>query len=288
MEIRPLEREDVPAATRLSTQAGWNQLPADWHRFLDLSPAGCHAGWVDDELVATTTVIDYEARESGRVGWIGMVLVDEAHRREGYGSTIFQHALTSALDRGVEDVGLDATDAGRAVYSQLDFVDVMPIERWSGSLAAVAADSDGADHDVELLSAGDLDDIAVYDRAACGADRSDLFESVLSADASDGFALFGTDGPRGYAILRPGRTHWHLGPIVVERIEGFGTLLSAAADHLAGEPVIVDPFATQTITDLLSRYGLERQRRLTRMTYIHERSLLMGDGVVAAAGFEWG
>ena len=41
--IRLLTRHDIPTGLRLSGQNGWNQLEADWARFLAMQPDGCFA-----------------------------------------------------------------------------------------------------------------------------------------------------------------------------------------------------------------------------------------------------
>jgi hypothetical protein len=77
IEVRPLESTDIPGALRLSTQAGWNQIDADWRRLIRLWPDGCLGGWRDDgTLVATATLATFDRS----VGWVGMVLVDESCR----------------------------------------------------------------------------------------------------------------------------------------------------------------------------------------------------------------
>lgn len=79
MEIRHLTTADVPAALELVKQAGWNQVSADWHRLLDLEPDGCFGGYVDGDLVATTTLCTYDGSEhkSAECG-NGPVLTDTA------------------------------------------------------------------------------------------------------------------------------------------------------------------------------------------------------------------
>lgn len=304
MEIGRLTREDVPAAMGLSRQAGWNQVPADWHRLLDLAREGCFAGRVDGELVATATLVTY----AGAVGWIGMVLVDEAHRRNGYGTAMFERALRAADERGVA-VGLDATDAGREVYRPAGFADVRPIVRWGGTPSRAASEEtagDGAtsdeatgdaegdsgsdaeagpDADVRRLRAGEVDAVRALDRRACGVDRGALLEHLLSSDGVTGLAL--GDGPRGYAVVRPGREHDHVGPVVAPSAAGVAALV-AAAGGVVGGSVLIDVLAGDRVADRLELLGLAPRRRLTRMSYPDRERLLVGDDVAAAAGFELG
>src|SRR5436190_7584909 len=162
LEIDRLGPSDLEEALRLSTQAGWNQVAADWQRLFDLSPEGCLAGRQDGQLVATATVASF----GSAAHWIGMVLVDEAMRGRGVGSAMLAKVLDLARSRGGEAIGLDATDLGRPVYLKLGFTDVAPIDRWCGELRAV-----GRGDGVEMIDRSSFDEIAGMDRQACGADR---------------------------------------------------------------------------------------------------------------------
>ncbi|WP_224271011.1 GNAT family N-acetyltransferase [Haloprofundus salinisoli] len=281
MNIRTLEHDDVTDALALSTQAGWNQLPVDWHRLLNLAPESCFGGWVGDDLVATATLATYDET----VGWIGMVLVEESHRRQGYGMEMFERVLDIGRKRGL-DVGLDATDAGRAVYKQVDFVDVAPIERWVGTptvceppSALEVTTSEGISTTVERIDrhAVGVDRTALLDAIACEEDVSTL---VISGDNLDG---------EGYAVIRPGRQHCHIGPFVSTSPEVTELLLQGASNVLQGESAIVDllPDAGAEKT-LFSEFGFEQQRQLTRMVYQEPLPLLTSETVVAGAGFELG
>lgn len=281
LEIERLTADDVDDARRLSTQAGWNQTRADWERLLDLFPDTCFAGRLGDELVATSTLATY-----GDVGWIGMVLVDEAHRRQGYGSELFERALDAAHDRGLDVVGLDATDAGREVYRQYGFEPVVGIDRWSGSLRNAAnVGTDGVSG--RIVSLDGVEPIASFDRMHVGVDRSALLEHVVTADGATALRLVRDGRTRGYAVVRPGRTRKQVGPIVAASSDAASALLSSVAER-TDERVIVDALRGDRIESLLCQFGLDVQRRLHRMTEGEPRSVLGGEAVVAAAGFEWG
>ena len=280
MRITTLAPDDVSSALRLSTQVGWNQTAADWERLLAVTPDGCHGGWVDGTLVATTSVVAH-----GPVGWIGMVLVDEDHRRRGYATRIFTHAVDAARERGITAFGLDATDAGRGVYSNLAFADVAPIARWGGTLSPPG---DPADPAVTALRSADADEVSAYDAKACGADRRRFLDLLRSEPRVRGFVSRREGDLRGYVLRRPGRDHWHVGPLVADDAATGRALLSAVASDLAGESAVADLFDGPEIERITRDHGLVQRRRLTRMTHGGARPLLMGDRVIAAAGFEWG
>jgi len=270
-----LRAEDLPAALRLSTQAGWNQLAADWQRLLDLCPEGCLAGRLDGALVATATVASY-----GRdAHWIGMVLVDEALRGRGVGSTLLQQAISLARAGGGEAIGLDATDLGRPVYLKQGFVDVAPIDRWSGVLR-----ENGSSEGLEPLDRSNLEAVAAFDRAACGVDRSALLLHLLNEPGVTGVVSRGA----GYALLRPGRTQGHVGPFLAADDATATQLLNRLAKLAAGSPLLLDALRSPALSALLQLHGLTVARRLVRMTSGTPQRLLMGDSVRAATSFEWG
>ncbi|MCU4743024.1 GNAT family N-acetyltransferase [Natronoglomus mannanivorans] len=296
IEIRRLAETDVPDATRLSTQAGWNQTGEDWRRLLALAPEGCFGGWIGGELVATGTVVTY----GGAVSWIGMILVAKRHRRNGYGSEMFEHVRGLAERRGTA-VGLDATDAGREVYRREGFVDVTPIERWSGRLGAPGntplEDATACSVDMTTARADEIDAICSLDRRACGVDRGDLLGHLLGTEGVTGFVARDEGEERseirGYALVRPGREHRHVGPVVASSRAATAAMLTAIAETVgsvdgAELDVLIDLLRTERDGDLLERAGLVRQRRLTRMASREPTPLLVGDDVVAGAGFELG
>src|SRR5687767_2893594 len=104
ISIRTLTPADLPVAMRLSSQAGWNQIEADWRRFLAMQPDGCFVGEFDGIAVGTTVACVFDD-----VAWIAMVLVDTAARGRGTGTALVRHALEYLDGMGIPSVRLDAT-----------------------------------------------------------------------------------------------------------------------------------------------------------------------------------
>jgi len=278
-DIDRLTAGDVDDAWHLSTGAGWNQTREDWHRLLELFPETCFAGRVDDDLVATSTLAPY----GGSVGWIGMVLVEERHRRQGYGSRIFERALDAGLERDLETIGLDATDAGAAVYEGYGFESIRGIDRWEGTVEG----PDGVPGGSTVREAAAPAEISAFDERYVSVDRSALIMHLLESPDTTGFVLERGGEITAYAIERPGRTCGQLGPVVGRGIGDASALLSGVANRL-DDRVIVDAIRGASTTALLESAGLEVQRQLNRMTHEGTDPVLMDNGVVAAAGFEWG
>jgi len=272
-----LRQEDLEGALRLSTQSGWNQTPADWVRLLRLSPAGCFAGRLDGTLVATSTLASY----GNRVHWVGMVLVDEACRGKGFGGVMLARTLEHGRSLG-GTVGLDATDLGRPVYLKQGFVDVAPIDRWSGVLRG-----GGDDRDIAMITRSAFDEIVKLDRESCGEDRSEFFLQLMNEPGVFGVAAYGTE-LRGFAFLRPGRTCGHVGPVVAADGAVTLNLLTRLSRLAEGAPVLIDALRTPVNGNLLETCGLKVVRKLTRMTLDRANPVLMGESVRAITSFEWG
>ncbi|WP_435361691.1 GNAT family N-acetyltransferase [Haloarchaeobius sp. DFWS5] len=279
LDITTLTLDDVEAGVRLSTQAGWNQVAADWERFLALSPNGCFAGRIDGDVVATTCVATYDD-----VSWIGMVLVDEDHRRAGYGTELFQRGLDYARDANSSAIGLDATQYGASIYHDHDFEDAGPIERWTGPLDA-SPDTETA---ATVLTPSARDSIYELDYATVGVDRSKLLGRLLSEVGTSALGVRDDGSLRAYAILRPGREHPQLGPIVAPDPADLPRLLDGAAGVLTDPCLVVDSFPSPETTEVLERYGLQKRRELVRMSYETDERLLNGSAVHGAVDFAWG
>jgi len=89
VEIRLLLESDIPAAMQLKEAAGWNQTEDDWRRLLRLEPNGCFCAIKDGRFVGTTTTTTY----GDELAWVGMVLVDPQHRRQGIAAKLMSVAL---------------------------------------------------------------------------------------------------------------------------------------------------------------------------------------------------
>ncbi len=135
IEIRRMTIDDVSLGMRLKEQAGWNQIEADWRRFLALEPDGCFVAELDGEPVATTTTCVF-----GTVAWIAMVLVDKPARHQGIATRLVDHAVQYLEDRGVETVRLDATPLGRPVYERLGFLAEYELVRLQGTVSTSVLD----------------------------------------------------------------------------------------------------------------------------------------------------
>ena len=277
IRVRAMTAADVPLGMRLKQQAGWNQLEADWQRFLDLEPDGCFVAERDGTPVGTTTTCIF-----GPVAWVAMVLVDAALRGQGIGKALMQHALAFLDESGVRSVRLDATPLGQPLYEKLGFVVQYQLARYEGVLPPV-----GAAPGIPVITPEHLDEWLQRDQEVTATDRSKLLRRLF-AEQPD--ALRGVDlGARGKGFLtvRPGMRALQIGPCIASG--GAGLLLFADAwQRYAGQSAFIDiPMQNMEAGLLAQGQGLTVQRHLTRMCRGEEVCERIGE-LWASSGPEMG
>lgn len=173
--IRLLHPAFLPDLVVLSTSAGWNQTPEDWHRLLELEPQGCFGVEQDGHVVSSATVLTY----GEDLAWIGMVLTLPEYRGRGYATMLMERCMEYCRQRRARTVRLDATEMGQPVYERFGFTPEYLVERWQGELPAAVARPNQPDFEL--------------DRLAFGADRRRLLEKT--------------------GCTRPGRVASYIGPV---------------------------------------------------------------------------
>jgi len=255
---------DIALGMRLKAQAGWNQLEADWRRFLQLAPDGCFLAEVHGQPAGTAVAVTF-----GPVAWVGMVLVDEAQRGKGIGSALMRHILAHLdADPQVTTVRLDATHLGAPIYRKLGFQDQFELIRMQR--AAPTNDIPRVAPNRRITPAGlqDLDPIHRLDLAATRTDRRPLLDALLREYPDLAWcARDHDDAVTAYLLARPGSDAVQIGPAIAPDTEAGVALLDHAIAHLADRPLFLDvPARSAAVLEHLHALGFTEQRRFTRMT----------------------
>jgi len=194
-ELRPMRVGDLRAADRLRAQAGWNQTPGDWERLLSWQPDGCFiADHADSRVAGSATTTPFGDRTSTSLAWLGMLLVDQALRRQGLGRALLAHAINWIESRNVATIGLDATPIGKTLYDQAGFADVYTLQRQHTTVSNLGGKA-GSAGGVTPLQAHDLSRIGHLDRAAFfGVDRRRILRDLREAHPPGCWLKAGADG----------------------------------------------------------------------------------------------
>jgi GNAT superfamily N-acetyltransferase len=262
VHIRRLREDDIAGALALSTEAGWNQVAADWRIFLELGEAyGLTPAAEGGRLVASAAILP----QGNRFGWISMVLVTAAWQRRGLARWLLRHSIESLRVRRLVPL-LDATPAGRAVYLTLGFEDCWSLRRLVvRQLSRAGAEAAAEGVLVRPLKTADWPAAIAYDRAVFGAERGALLRRLAARLPSAALIAERAGEIVGMLLGRDGRVMNQLGPLVAENDAVARALLRRAVPAV-GAPLAIDVADRHVrFGEWLGRLGFTGERPLTRM-----------------------
>lgn len=261
LQIRTMAAADVPFGMHLKSQAGWNQLEADWQRHLTLEPAGVFIAELDGKPVGTTATCRF-----GPVAWIAMVLVEKDFRGHGVGKALMNHAL-DYLDRsGVTSIRLDATPLGQPLYEKLGFAAEFNLTRYAGTLRT-AADYPYHERQSPVTTAlpTQYEALCNLDRAVTQTDRRSLLLRLFAEQPGAVRVVQRAGKVEGFMTMRPGANAVQLGPCLGATAAG-AALFADAWQRYSGQAVFVDvPDGNAPAVMMAQQMGLTAQRPLVRM-----------------------
>jgi ribosomal protein S18 acetylase RimI-like enzyme len=279
LQIRRMQKEDIPLGLELCRAAGWNQTQADWERMLALSPEGAFVAEYRAQPCATAVTTSYGTRTA----WIGMLMVHSDFRRRDIGSSMMRHCIEHLRAKGIESIKLDASDLGRPVYLKLGFEDERPVYRYSGARPDVSSDVS----DARPLAPELWNNISECDKVAFGADRLPLLK-LLNAQGIAA-AVAAPSGLKGYGFARAGCHASQIGPIVAIDANTAEQIVRYLVARLPEGAVCWDfPPDNVGAKALAISCGLAVHRRFTRMflgAQVHSGDLSL---VYGTAGPELG
>lgn len=289
--IRNFTPADVPFGMSLKEQAGWNQLPDDWLRWLRMEPEGLFLAEYDGRPAGTAAAIVFDPvegdarngdeaaadRSPNKVAWIAMMLVEESLRGRGLGRALMEHAIAFATQRGAASIRLDATPLGRPLYEKLGFTPDFSLTRYGGKPQMPAGKSGATDRSSNIeVQACDVPAAAAFDRRVLRVDRSRMLQAFWEQQPGRGAWRHDFPGDEqlrrnalaGYYTIRPGSQAVQIGPCLADADADAGpTLIAEALQRLAGQATFIDvPDANAVARELAERAGLEARRPLLRMT----------------------
>jgi len=281
--IAPLGSADVDGAQFLVAESGWNQVRADWALFTGLG-AAFKVRQGDAAVAATAATLPFCG-----FGWISMVLVAKAHRRQGIATALLEHCIAYLRSGGLVQV-LDATPAGREVYRPLGFHDGWPITRLRrvASGAAMLDAHPSSPMEIRSLRDDDWPQVSSLDATAFGADRTPLLRRLHARSARFACVALRSGRVEGYLLGRDGRNATQVGPIIARDPAAATALLAHALARIDG-PVLLDVLDRHAfLAPLLTAAGFAIERGYTRMMLGRDTPFGDAELMAAIAGPELG
>jgi ribosomal protein S18 acetylase RimI-like enzyme len=200
-------------------------------------------------------------RYENKFAWIGMMLVDPERRRQGIAMLLMQHVLDVLKD--LRSVKLDATPAGREVYTRIGFQDEYILTRWLCDQPVVVEENR---EDVRSMTEDDLQAVLEIDQKVFGAQRNELIKHFWRDQPSFALVLIKENKIAGYSLGRRGFSYYSIGPVVAPDADGAQQLIAGVISEACDMLIIIDvPQQHEALAQWLSAVGFRRQRDLIRM-----------------------
>ncbi len=247
--VEELSLADLSDCVALSTEAGWNQVEADWRLFFEQGLVWGIRG--DGTVMASAALLPYPPETA----WVSMVLTAKAARGQGFASRLTATALKECVKLRLVPQ-LDATPDGARVYRRLGFEKIAQLTRWRRGQQASSA----TELDASPVSGNSLDRARALDASAVGFPRPGLWAWLSQRGPSliEGEA---------FAFSRSGRTAQQIGPLIAPDWPAAEALLSLFLKRFDQDlPLIIDANdEARHLSEFLSAEGFRPQRSFLRM-----------------------
>jgi predicted N-acetyltransferase YhbS len=257
--LRKMTAEDIPAVVALLGRVGWMHQTRDIARLLYWSPDGCFViTEPDGEVVGTVTTTPYEAT----LAWIGMMVIKPDCQRQGLGSQLMRAALDYLIARGTERIMLDASEAGRPLYTKLGFRDIGKVERWEGKASTYLGPR------ARVMQPNDLPAVLQLDTVLFGVNRSHILTRMIEEFPDLAWVDEDRGQLEGYILGRRMPNGVHLGPWMSWSAVSAERLLRVAMEQLQGQHITLNiPDSNGRSLMLARNHNFRRVRHCTRMIY---------------------
>jgi hypothetical protein len=276
--VKTMDREEVDIAIEWAAVEGWNPGLHDAECYYQADPTGFLIGLLDDEPVATISVIKY----SNSFGFLGFYIVKPEYRGKGYGIQIWQAGLDYL---NVRNIGLDGVVTQQENYKKSGFKLAYSNIRYEGH---------GGGHPPEnvnivKLSTLPFEAVDSYDRPFFPASRPHFINCWINQPDSQALGIMHNGTLAGYGVIRACRAGYKIGPLYADNSESADSLFLALKSTVKpSEPVYLDtPEVNPAALSLAERYDMKVSFETARM-YTDEISGMPLDRLFGVASFEIG
>lgn len=279
-QIRTMTRSEMDTAVDWAAEEGWNPGLSDAACFAAADPDGFLVGLLDNEPIASISVVRYGAR----YGFLGFYIVKPAFRGHGYGWAIWQAGMARLADRVI---GLDGVVDQQPNYRKSGFALSHKNIRFEGhGRGNGAADPEA---DLQPLADGPFEQLIEYDRSFFPDNRDAFLRAWLAQPGGVALGLRGGTGLHGYGVLRPCRCGYKIGPLFADGPDAADRLYQALAAHAASnQPLYLDvPANNVHAMALAQRHGMKPVFETARM-YKGAAPELSWDRTFGVTSFELG
>jgi len=203
--VRTMTEAEVALAIDWAAAEGWNPGWRDAQCFRAADPDGFLIGLLDDEPIATISVVRYGAA----FGFLGLYIVKPDYRGRGHGLALWDAGMAFLGER---TIGLDGVVAQQANYRRSGFKLACRNVRYQGTAGSIA---DRNPHVAPLASFA-FSAVNDYDQACFATDRSEFLECWIRQPNTAALGVRRGDRLAGYGVIRAARVGHKVGPLFAD------------------------------------------------------------------------
>ena len=234
VKIRPMTREELDVLVEWAAREGWNpRLGGCRSFFLATDSEGFVAAEIEGELIGGGSIVVYEKK----YGFMGFFIVLPEYRGHGLGDHLWherKRRLVARLDADAA-IGLDGVFNMQDYYSRGGFRFVCRDLRFEGSGMNLPQPTN-----VIEASTLPIEQIEAYDRRHFPAARRKFLQAWIHCPGGSALAVVDGGEVRGYAVMRPCRTGYKIGPLFAANADVADSRLVALGSRVPGEPIFLD------------------------------------------------
>ena len=223
LSVRPWIEEDIPYLCQSVSREKWGHTRSDIERCWHWEPKGCLIA-EEGERVGHVSSISY-----GKLGWIGLLIVNPEHRGKGIGTSLVGKAIVHLRETGVESIRLEAVEEFVPFYETLGFRQEFASLRYQGQMTPRMSESHNAE--VSLIRPEEMAELAAFDSEYFGAGRTQILETLAEVDPLRSFVAR-EEEILGYMMCRKTENGYWMGPWVSSDAGVSEDLLAAALRSL--------------------------------------------------------
>jgi len=251
-----MTRQEIGLAVEWAAQEGWNPGLHDAECYFVADPQGFLIGRCGGEPISTISVVRY----GSSFGFLGFYIVKPSFRGQGYGLRIWQAGMQRLEGR---TVGLDGVLAQQDNYRKSGFELAYRNIRYQGT----GGGEPSGDPAVAPLSEFPFEAVRAYDRAFFPVDRSHFLKAWIRQPGAHALGVRWQEKMAGYALLRPCRNGYKVGPLFADSAELAEALLVDLRSRVtSSDPVFLDvPEVNPLAVALAEKYRMQVSFETARM-----------------------
>jgi len=260
--VRIWTQADIDYVTESVAREGWGFSRRDMERCWRYEPNGCFIAEVDGEPVGHVFSISY-----GKLGWIGLLIVDPEARGRGVGEVLMQAAVDYLQRVGVETIRLEAVERAVPLYRRLGFREEFDSLRFCRQLEREESREAGLEN-VFRMQESDVEKVAKFDSRYFGANRLRVLQSLYRSQPENCFVARDKRRLLGYILGRRIFNVHRIGPWVCANFSVAEGLLNVFMEAVGGDETelrVGMPVVNRDGLALMEKMGFRLMGKSVRM-----------------------